>query len=272
MLQTLLLHMLQDLFPHFGFADSPQIRRPIGSTMALSSVYTSLSSFLIEPSAIVLHPTSTPSLISNGIKDPVPSCIAGPSLCPDGPDSDPDNNGTGIDDEPSLAPMPFATLFGSHSTATVVSVTQTSRPATKSMSPKVSSLARTSSAEKPTLIPTQTLFVTMSTHIPPSTHVPAPTEDPMMHGNPEPIHPHLKPPVIFGIVIVSILACSIIPLFIFTLITKYKLRKAIAFQLGQGPRKEREWGFEGWQEQRREFEVDDGFLRAFRRRAGRMWV
>lgn len=49
---------------------------------------------------------------------------------------------------------------------------------------------------------------------------------------------------------------------------KYRLHKAKAFQLGQGPRRPVEWGFEGWEESRREYVVDDAFMRGFRRRVG----
>lgn len=63
---------------------------------------------------------------------------------------------------------------------------------------------------------------------------------------------------------------------------KIRLRKAQAFQLGQGPRRPLEWGREGWEEgleeMRREWVVDDAFMRGFRRRVegrafvGRAWI
>lgn len=92
-----------------------------------------------------------------------------------------------------------------------------------------------------------------------------------MHGNPEPPHARLPIATIIGIVVISIFASSMLPLFLFLLVINYKLEKAIAFQLGQGPRQERKWGFDGWEEKRRDYKVDVGFLNGFRRRANRVW-
>ncbi|KAL8941967.1 MAG: hypothetical protein Q9216_001948 [Gyalolechia sp. 2 TL-2023] len=211
----------------------------------------------------------------NGIKDPPPSCIAGPSLCPDGlkmPDSGMQENGPDLNNRPpALAPMPFATPPSMPPTVTIASTPQLVIPEV------VPTTIAPEAESSPTSLATETLILTMTTHTrsSSSSSPPAKTstsmEEALMHGNPEP--PHARPPTItiIGIVVISILSVIITPLLIFSLVVNYKLKKAIAFQLGQGPRREREWGFEGWVEKRREYAVDEGFLKGFRRRANKVW-
>ncbi|KAI4170065.1 MAG: hypothetical protein LQ343_005205 [Gyalolechia ehrenbergii] len=181
---------------------------------------------------------------------------------------------------PALAPMPFATPNSMQLTVTMASTLQ---PATQSAIPEVSSTAIAPAADSsPTPLPTKTLILTMTTHIhtrssssssfsSPAAKTSTSIEEALMHGNPEPPHARLPTTTIIGIVVISILAFTIIPLLIFSLVVNYKLKKAIAFQLGQGPRREREWGFDGWVERRREYVGDEGFLKGFRRRANRIW-
>ncbi|KAL9596474.1 MAG: hypothetical protein Q9219_005780 [cf. Caloplaca sp. 3 TL-2023] len=239
--------------------------------MASLSVYSTaaaptLSSLFLSES--VLNPSRIPSPIPVVHLAPSPSCIAGRSLCPDGiatPMNSSDNTDPDSDDSPPLAPMPFATPL---TTQPRLTMTSTARQPGKTQN--ASSNLMTS--------PTHTLFVTMTAHPSSSSSsssakpTPTPTMDPMMHGNPEPRHPPLRPPYIIAIAILGALSLTTIPLLIFSVIVKYKLKKAIAFQLGQGPRQEREWGVYGWEEKRRDFVVDEGFLKGFRRRAGRAWV
>ncbi|KAL8940459.1 MAG: hypothetical protein Q9211_002255 [Gyalolechia sp. 1 TL-2023] len=187
------------------------------------------------------------------------------------PDSGMQENGPDLDNGPlALAPMPFATPLSMQLT---VSTSQITRP---SAMPEVSN-----SGIIPTVEPSSTsiLILTMTTYThthsfsssSPAAATSTPIEEALMHGNPEPNNARLPTTTIVGIVVISILAFTSIPLLLFSLAVNYKLKKAIAFQLGQGPRRVREWGFDGWWERRREYVVDEGFLKGFRRRANRSW-
>ncbi|KAI4132974.1 MAG: hypothetical protein LQ338_000441 [Usnochroma carphineum] len=236
--------------------------------MASFSIYTSLNSFLSEPSAFVPQPSLVAFHVPESTIGPSPACIAGPSLCPDGPASPiyvglgTEEHGPGSEEQPPLAPMPFATPQSMQLTVTALAVA-TFQP---------------SMASNPSPIPTTTL-TSIVTNFPSTTHHPSPTpassSDPMMHGNPEPAPTYLHTSTIVGIAINSVLALSIIPLLVFSLVMHFRLEKAKAFQLGQGSRREGQWG-SGWQgdgERRRELAVEGKFLGRFRRKVqGRAFV
>ncbi|KAL9060861.1 MAG: hypothetical protein Q9206_000837 [Seirophora lacunosa] len=213
--------------------------------MASPSLHTSSGSFLSEPSPAVLHPRAVGSLVPNDSAARAPACIADRSLCPDGADSPVYAQLQGGNESPPLAPMPFAT------------------PATMPPPPP----------PPPTSTAMLTSILTLYTAAPAGTSTPAvaaatPSTDPMLSGNPSPPW-HLHTSTIVGIAGNGVLAFSILPLLVFGLVMKWRLKKAKAFQLGQGPRR-RVWDEAGWrgdEERRRELLVEDVFVRGFRRRA-----
>ncbi|KAL8645014.1 MAG: hypothetical protein Q9210_006952, partial [Variospora velana] len=177
--------------------------------MASPSLSTTSGSFVSEPPpAVVPHPQATGHLIpKDSVLHAAPACVADRSLCPDGADSPvyAGLQGNNIDEPPPpLAPMPFAT------------------PPPASMPPPPTSTTMLTSI--------LTLYTSPTTSTPSA--VPTPSMDPMMRGNPTPPW-HLHTSTIVGIAGNGLLAISIIPLLIFGLVMKWRLKKAKAFQLGQ---------------------------------------
>ncbi|KAL8760929.1 MAG: hypothetical protein Q9184_002897 [Pyrenodesmia sp. 2 TL-2023] len=158
---------------------------------------------------------------------------------------------------PPLAPMPFATP------ASIVPITT----AASSVIPSPSSIATTLATLPATTLPS---ILTQYTPSLSSPSKPTSSLETMMQGNPMPSPTYLHTSTLIGISIVGVLAFSIFPLLIFGIVMNFRLQKAKAFQLGQGPRRPLEWGREGWEEgleeRRREWVVDDMFMRGFRRR------
>ncbi|KAI4280932.1 MAG: hypothetical protein L6R35_005798, partial [Caloplaca aegaea] len=185
----------------------PQIR--LKSILVSPSPYNISGSFVSEPSsAVVPHPQAMGHLIrKDSVPYAAPACVADRSLCPHGANS-PIYAGLQANniDEPlqPLAPMPFAT------------------PLPASMPPPPTSTTMRTSI--------LTLYTSPATSTPSA--VPTPSMDPMLRGNPTPPW-HLHTSTIIGIAANGVLAISIIPLLIFGLVMKWRLKKAKAFQLGQ---------------------------------------
>lgn len=241
--------------------------------MALLSIYTQVGYSPPEPSTIVLRPSPIVSYIPNGKTEP-PLCWLGSELspCPIAPMvSASPGSGNEADSPVPLAPMPFATPPMGQPIAPI-DPTEPTPADLRSPVPEVSAPSMTPPPDRPTS--SAVLPLTSDTSVvtggkadqQPSSPPVAIFDDPMMHGNPEPKHIKLHVPVIIGVVIVCMLGSAIIPLLIFSLVMKIKLRKAIERQVADGRRAHMVTGFGDPEEMRRDHMVDDKFMAMFRKR------
>ena len=258
--------------------------------MASFGLSTSLSSLLPQPSDIFLQlgPVLAP-LISNGEVDPPRYCKDAYEriLCSDIPNlwkpaGSAAKGASPAFGHPLTSPMPFAESLSAQPTVTIT-FTVSNTPATIYSTLPVTLATSASSATHKSTIGLSSLQEVTNTHITgpvaqSTLSLTSQSVDPMMVGNPDPKRPKWRVPVIIGVAIVSMLGLSIVPLLIFSLAMKIKLKRAIKQQLRQGPRRHVAIGFDDSEQIRRERAVEGRFLIGFRKRihdrafAGRSWV